>query len=402
MNELINLWPAYSTFVFSTAGHSPSSRLGLPAPPSIETPPRPVPAVPLFSWPKNASCSRIPPQASCASLPPRRWATTSCRHSLRPCTTPLSCSLQPLLKMSLLSLSSSLLQFVSIVSLLMNHGNQIFETVCVFFHLILVCLSFLIEMNFSFKPLFAIWSLSPQWFHYYFYLSVVSWQYQKHSTILKVVLCLLCVTPLFCSSYSSFAPSSPFFSSWWQKDFVVFTSTLVLECSLSMSSREPQTTHVFADSRIALLCHALRICVAHAPTECCLFPLLVHWTLSTSLRTLCFHFAVTWSLPSTCHMSMALVHTSRTGICNDHGRISEVNTPRGRGIRAKICHGRTGLGTSGRRGLLGYELHRTHDRDQGQNRIYPPLMGRGTPRETTGREKTTETRKRKVLSSTCI
>ena len=33
---------------------------------------------------------------------------------------------------------------------------------------------------------------------------------------------------------------------------------------------------LFADSRIALLCHALRICVAHAPTESCPFSLLVH------------------------------------------------------------------------------------------------------------------------------
>jgi len=38
------------------------------------------------------------------------------RLSLRPCTAPLSCSLQPLLKLSLLSLRPSLLQFVRIVS----------------------------------------------------------------------------------------------------------------------------------------------------------------------------------------------------------------------------------------------------------------------------------------------
>jgi len=52
-----------------------------------------------------------------------------------------SCSLQPLLKLSLLSLGSSLLQFVSIVSLLLNHGNPIFEPVCVF-KLFLFCLYF--------------------------------------------------------------------------------------------------------------------------------------------------------------------------------------------------------------------------------------------------------------------
>jgi len=98
---------------------------------------------------------------------------------------------------------------------------------------------FLIEMNFSFQSLFAIWLLSPQWFPYYFNLSIVSWQYQKYSTILILVLYLLCVTPLVCSSYSSFAPSSPFFSSWWQKDCELFTYALVLQCSPSTSSRQP-------------------------------------------------------------------------------------------------------------------------------------------------------------------
>ena len=72
-----------------------------------------------------------PEQATPLRLPPRRWATTCCRLSLHPCTAPLSCSLQPLLKLSLLSLRPSLLQFVSIVSLLLHHGNLIFEPVCV-------------------------------------------------------------------------------------------------------------------------------------------------------------------------------------------------------------------------------------------------------------------------------
>jgi len=139
-------------------------------------------------------------------------------------------------------------------------------------------------MNFSFKSLFATCSLSPQQFHYYFYLSIVSWQYRKYSTILILVLCLLRVTPLVCSSYSSFAPSSPFFSSWWQKDCELFTHTLVLQCSPSTPSRQPQTTLVFADSRIALLFYALRICVAHAPPESCPFSLLVHWAFRSCYR----------------------------------------------------------------------------------------------------------------------
>jgi len=136
------------------------------------------------------------------------------RLSLRSCTAPLSCSLQHLLKLSLLSLRPSLLQFVSILLPLLNHGNSslIFEPMCVF-TFSSSAFAFLIEMNFSFESLFAIWSLSPQRFHYYFCLSIVSWQYRKYSTILILVLCLLCVTLLVCSSYSSFAPSLPFFSS---------------------------------------------------------------------------------------------------------------------------------------------------------------------------------------------
>jgi len=75
-------------------------------PAAIKTPPRPVSAGPLIFRPENASCSRIPPRASRTSLPPRRWTTTCCRLSLRPCPAPLSCSLQPLLKLSLLSLGT--------------------------------------------------------------------------------------------------------------------------------------------------------------------------------------------------------------------------------------------------------------------------------------------------------
>jgi len=133
-------------------------------PPAIKTPPRPVPAGPLISWPKNASCSRIPPRASRTSLPPRRWVMTRHRLSLRPCTAPPSWSLQSLLKLSLLSLGPSLLKFVSIVSPLLNHRNPIFEPVCVFLPFPLLPLPFWQKR--TFKSLFAIWSSSPQRFHY--------------------------------------------------------------------------------------------------------------------------------------------------------------------------------------------------------------------------------------------
>jgi len=102
--------------------------------------------------------------------------------------------------------------------------------------------AFLIAMNLSFKSLFAIRSSSPKRFHHYFYLSVVSWQYQKYLIILILVLCLLCVTPLVCSSYSSFAPSSPFFSSWWQKNCELCTIQLfskVLHRRRRVSPRRP-------------------------------------------------------------------------------------------------------------------------------------------------------------------
>ena len=120
---------------------------------------------------------------------------------------------------------------------------------CVCFTFSSSAFAFLIEMNFSFKTLFAIWSLSPQRFHYYFFLSIVSWQYQKYSTILTLVLCLLCVTPLVCSSYSSFAPSSPFQASAADDKKIVsylhmHLFSIVLHRRRCVSPRRP----MFADS----------------------------------------------------------------------------------------------------------------------------------------------------------
>jgi len=120
-------------------------------PPAIETLPRPVPAGPLISWPRNASCSRILPRASRASLPPRLWAMSRHRLSLRLCTTPLSCSLQPLLKWTLLSLRPSLLQFAQSFHLCwITEIQSLNLCVCFTFSKSSSVFTFLIEMNFSF------------------------------------------------------------------------------------------------------------------------------------------------------------------------------------------------------------------------------------------------------------
>jgi len=95
-------------------------------------------------------------------------------------TPPLHCAsilqpVQPVLKFSLLSFRPSLLQFVSIVSLKFAESRKSDLSTCVcVFTFFLFCLCVLIDMNFSSKSLFAIWSLSPQRFHYYFLLSIVS------------------------------------------------------------------------------------------------------------------------------------------------------------------------------------------------------------------------------------
>jgi len=166
--------------------------------------------------------------------------------------------------------------------------ETLFLNLCVFFCLFFLCLCFSnrneLQLLVPFCNLVVITTAIPL----FLYLSIVSWQYQKYWTILVFVLCLLCVTPLVFSSYSFEHIELPaklldcslrsnqsninqvltplhFFSSWWQKECELFRHTLVLQWFPSTSSRQPQTTHVFSDSRIGLPCHALRICVAHAP-----------------------------------------------------------------------------------------------------------------------------------------
>jgi len=70
-------------------------------------------------------------------------------------------------------------------------------------YLVLFYLCFSDTKKFSFESLFAIWSLSPQRFHYYLYLGIVSWQYRKDWTVLILMLCLLRVSPLVCLSFQA-------------------------------------------------------------------------------------------------------------------------------------------------------------------------------------------------------
>ena len=113
------------------SSHSPFLRLGLPAPqPSRHHHAQSLLGPPFMTQERIMLSNPTP--SSRVSLPPRRKATIICRLSLHPCTVPVSCSLYSLLWLLLLSFKPFLLRFVSIVSLLLNHGNLIFQFVCVF------------------------------------------------------------------------------------------------------------------------------------------------------------------------------------------------------------------------------------------------------------------------------
>jgi len=81
--------------------------------------------------------------------------------------------------------------------------------------------------------------------------------------ILVLLLRLLCVTSLVGSSYSIIAPPSPSsgFSSCWQRGWGLYTHTLILKSSPSMS-HQPQKIHIFADSKMRSL-HQSIMCFAH-------------------------------------------------------------------------------------------------------------------------------------------
>jgi len=111
--------------------HSPSLRLGLPAPQPSRRHHAQSLLGPSFHDPRTYHVLESHPEQA-APLSRRDDERRHVVGSHSALAMLLSCSLQPLLKLSLLSLRPSLLQFASIVSLLLNHGNLIFEPVCVF------------------------------------------------------------------------------------------------------------------------------------------------------------------------------------------------------------------------------------------------------------------------------
>ena len=130
--SLLSLRPSLLQFVSIVSPHSPSLRFGLSAPqPSRRHQAQSLQGPSFQMTQKRIMFSNPAPSEPHLSLTPRRSMPRH-RFSLHPCTAPPSCSLQPLQKLSLLSLGPSLLQFVSIVSPLLNHGDLIFEPVCVF------------------------------------------------------------------------------------------------------------------------------------------------------------------------------------------------------------------------------------------------------------------------------
>jgi len=120
--------------------HPPSLRLGLTAPQPSRRHHAQSLLDPSFHDPRTHHILESHPEQA-APLSRRDDERCHAIFSLCPCSAPPSCSLQPLLKLSILSLRPSLLQFASIVSPLLNHRNPTFERVCVFY-CFLFCLYF--------------------------------------------------------------------------------------------------------------------------------------------------------------------------------------------------------------------------------------------------------------------
>jgi len=123
--SLLSLGPFLLQFVSIVSPHSPSLRFGLPCPQPSRHHHAQSLLGPSFNDPGTHHVRESHPEQA---VPLSGHDDELChRLSLCPCTAPQSCSLQSLIKLSRLSLRPFLLQFVSIVSPLLNHGNPIFE-----------------------------------------------------------------------------------------------------------------------------------------------------------------------------------------------------------------------------------------------------------------------------------
>jgi len=123
--------------------HSPSLRLGLPAPHPSRRHHAQSLLSPSFHDPRTHHVLESHPEqtAPLSRRDDERQHAVGC-HSALALRLYLAAYSPRLLKLSLLSLRPSLLQFVSIVSPLLIHRNLIFEPVCVFLSLSLLSLLF--------------------------------------------------------------------------------------------------------------------------------------------------------------------------------------------------------------------------------------------------------------------
>ena len=111
--------------------HSPSLPLGLPAPQPSRRHHAQSLLAPSFHDPTTHHVLEFDPeQAAPLSRRDDEQRHAVCSHSALALRLRLSCGLQHLLNLSLLNLRPSLLQFVSIASLLLDHRSPILEPVC--------------------------------------------------------------------------------------------------------------------------------------------------------------------------------------------------------------------------------------------------------------------------------
>ena len=143
LSLLRSLRPSLLQPVSIVSPHSPSLRFGLPAPqPSRRHHAQSLLGPSFHDLGTHHVLESQPEQAASLSRRDDERCHAIVSHSILALRLHLAaCSPSSSCLESLVSLRPSLLQFVSIISSLLNHGNPIFEPVCVFY-LFLFCLYF--------------------------------------------------------------------------------------------------------------------------------------------------------------------------------------------------------------------------------------------------------------------